>query len=156
MNKPVLCLHLINTNSLRLFYNAFYVQCQQKNNNNNNKFIQYYHFVQVLPIKIKTFTFNNKKLFKKFKEKLAVTPGAITCIPAQVHEKMETVTLHARMWFMLPPTEDIRKSNGKGVQEEAISMGVGSDSQGPGTLKQPFIYFILVTHKTLHNMNKRC
>ena len=28
------------------------------------------------------FTFNNNKLFKKFKEKLAVTPGAITCIPA--------------------------------------------------------------------------
>ena len=29
-----------------------------------------------------TCTFNNNKLFKKFKEKLAVTPGAITCIPA--------------------------------------------------------------------------
>ena len=28
-----------------------------------------------------TCTFNNK-LFKKFKAKLAVTPGAITCIPA--------------------------------------------------------------------------
>ena len=29
-----------------------------------------------------TCTFNNNELFKKFKEKLAVTPGAITCIPA--------------------------------------------------------------------------
>ena len=34
------------------------------------------------------------------------------------------------MRFILPPTEDIRNSNGKGVQEEAISKGVGSDSQG--------------------------
>ena len=47
-----------------------------------------------------TCTFNNNKLFKKFKEKLAVTPGAIACIPAQVHEKMETVTLHTRMRFI--------------------------------------------------------
>ena len=77
-----------------------------------------------------TCTFNNNKLFKKFKEKLAVTPGAITCIPALVHEKMEIVTLHTRMWFILPPTEGIRNSSGKGVQEEAISKGVGSDSQG--------------------------
>ena len=37
------------------------------------------------------------KLFKKFKEKLAVTPGGITCMPAyKVHEKIETVTLHTR------------------------------------------------------------
>ena len=43
---------------------------------------------------------------------------------------MEAVTLHTRMRFILPPTEDIRNSNGKGVQEEAISKGVGSDSQG--------------------------
>ena len=43
---------------------------------------------------------------------------------------METVTVHTRMRFILPPTEDIRNSNGKGVQEEAISKGVGSDSQG--------------------------
>ena len=75
----------------------------------------------------KTCTFNNNKLFKKFKEKFAVTPGAITCIPAWVHEKMETVTLHTRMWFILPPTEGIRNSSGKGVQEKAISKGVGSD-----------------------------
>ena len=34
------------------------------------------------------------------------------------------------MQFILPPTEGIRNSNGKGVQEEAISKGVGSDSQG--------------------------
>ena len=78
----------------------------------------------------KTCAFNNKKLFKRFKEKLAVTPGAITCIPALVHEKMEIVTLHTRMLFILPPTEGIRNSNGKGVQEEAISKAVGSDSQG--------------------------
>ena len=78
----------------------------------------------------KTCAFNNNKLFKRFKEKLAVTPGAITCIPAQVHEKMETVTLHTRMRFILPPIEGIRNSNGKGVQEEVISKGVGSDSQG--------------------------
>ena len=31
---------------------------------------------------------------------------------------------------MLPPTEGIRNSNGKGVQEEAISKEVGTDSQG--------------------------
>ena len=78
----------------------------------------------------KTCAFNNNKLFKRFKEKLAVTPGAITCIPALVHEKMEIVTLHTRMLFILPPTEGIRNSNGKGVQEEAISKAVGSDSQG--------------------------
>ena len=77
-----------------------------------------------------TCTCNSNKLFKKFKQKLAVTPGAITCIPALVHEKMAIVTLHTRMRFILPPTEGIRNSNGKGVQEEAISKGVGSDSQG--------------------------
>ena len=49
-----------------------------------------------------------------------------TCI----HEKMAIVTLHTRMWFILPPTEGIRNSSGKRVQEEAISKGVGSDSQG--------------------------
>ena len=43
---------------------------------------------------------------------------------------METVTLHASMQFILPPTEGIRNSKGKGVLEEAISKGVGSDSQG--------------------------
>ena len=77
----------------------------------------------------KTCAFNNNKLFKRFKEKLAVI-GAITCIPALVHEKMEIVTLHTRMFFILPPTEGIRNSNGQGVQEEAISKAVGSDSQG--------------------------
>ena len=60
-----------------------------------------------------TCTFNNNKL--------AVTLGAITCIPAFIH---------TRMWFILPPTEGIRNSSGKRVQEEAISKGVGSDSQG--------------------------
>ena len=43
---------------------------------------------------------------------------------------METVTLHARMRFILLPTEGIRNSNGKGVQKKAISKGEGSDSQG--------------------------
>ena len=38
---------------------------------------------------------------------------------------MEIVTLHTRMWFILPPTEGIRNSSGKGVQEEAISTGWG-------------------------------
>ena len=47
-----------------------------------------------------------------------------TCI----HEKMAIVTLHTRMWFILPPTEGIRNSSGKRVQEGA--KGVGSDSQG--------------------------
>ena len=42
----------------------------------------------------KTCAFNNNKLFKRFKEKLAVTPGAITCIPALVHE--------LRKWKLLP------------------------------------------------------
>ena len=49
----------------------------------------------------KTCAFNNNKLFKRFKEKLAVTPGAITCIPALVHEKMEIVTLHTRMFIVV-------------------------------------------------------
>ena len=99
-----------------------------------------------------TCTFNNNKLFKKFKEKLAVTPGAITCIPAQVHEKMETVTLHTRMRFILPPTEGIRNSNGKGVQEKAISKWVGSDSQGlffSGTLKQELLFSLMILHLTV-------
>ena len=43
---------------------------------------------------------------------------------------MEAVTLHTRMRFILPPTEGMRNSNWKGVQEEAISKGVGSDFQG--------------------------
>ena len=77
-----------------------------------------------------TCTFNNNKLFKKFKEKLAVTPVAITCIPVYVHEKMEPVTLHTRMRVILPPAEGIRNSSGKGVQGKAISKGVRSDSQG--------------------------
>ena len=34
------------------------------------------------------------------------------------------------MRFILSPTEGIRNSSGKGFQEEAISKGVGSDSQG--------------------------
>ena len=42
---------------------------------------------------------------------------------------METLTLHTRMQFILPPTEGTKNSNGKGVQEKAISKGVGSDSQ---------------------------
>ena len=79
-----------------------------------------------------TCTFNNNKLFKKFKEKLAVTPGAI--LHAYLHRFMRkwklTVILHTRMRFILPPMEGIRNSNGKGVQEEAISKGVGSNSQG--------------------------
>ena len=62
---------------------------------------------------------------------------------------MEAVTLHTRMQFILPPTEGIRNSNGKGVQEEAISKGVGSDSQGlffPGTLKQELLFLLMILH----------
>ena len=65
---------------------------------------------------------------------------------------METVTLHTRMRFILPPTEGIRNSNGKGVQEEAISKGVGSDSQGlffPGTLKQELLFLLMILHLTV-------
>ena len=45
------------------------------------------------------------------------------------------------MWFLLPLTEGIRNSKGKGVQEEEISKGVGLDSQGlfSRTLKQEYI-----------------
>ena len=46
-----------------------------------------------------------------------------TCIGSC--EKIETVTLHTRMQFILSPMEGIRNSSGKGVQEEAISNGVG-------------------------------
>ena len=109
MSNPVLCLHLI---IYRLFTEVK-LKC-----------------LSCLVSAENTCTFNNNKLFKKFKQKLAVTPGDITSIPALVHEKMEIVTLHTRMWFILPPTEGIRNSSGKGVQEEAISKGVGSDSQG--------------------------
>ena len=62
---------------------------------------------------------------------------------------METVTLHTRMQFILPPKEGIRNSSGKGVQEEAISKGVGSDSQGrlfPGTLKQELLFLLMILH----------
>ena len=62
---------------------------------------------------------------------------------------METVTLHTRMRFILSPTEGIRNSNGKGVQEEAISKGIGSDSQGlffPGTLKQELLFLLMILH----------
>ena len=34
------------------------------------------------------------------------------------------------MQFLFPPTEGIRNSKGKGVQEEVISKGVELDSQG--------------------------
>ena len=34
------------------------------------------------------------------------------------------------MRFLLPPTEGIRNSKGKGVQEEAISKGMWLDSEG--------------------------
>ena len=42
------------------------------------------------------------------------------------------------MRFILPPTEGIRNSSGKGVQEEAISKGVGSVLKVffPGTLNE--------------------
>ena len=43
------------------------------------------------------------------------------------------------MRFILPPTEGIRNSSGKGVQEEAISKGVGSEILKvffPGTLNE--------------------
>ena len=45
------------------------------------------------------------------------------------------------MRFLLPLTEGIRNSKGKGVQEEEISKGVGLDSQGlfSRTLKQEYI-----------------
>lgn len=42
----------------------------------------------------KTCAFNNNKLFKRFKEKLAVTPGAIT-----VHV---VAWVHIRKWSLLP------------------------------------------------------
>ena len=64
---------------------------------------------------------------------------------------METVTLHTRMRVILPPTEGIRNSSGKGVQEEAISKGVGSDSQGLflGTLKQELLFLLMILHLTV-------
>ena len=76
-------------------------------------------------------TFNNNKLFKKFKEKLAVTPGAITCILAYLGSWENGNCYPAYQGAVYtPPTEGVRNSNGKGVQEAAVSKGVGSDFQG--------------------------
>ena len=65
-------------------------------------------------------------------------------IPAyKVHEKMETVTLHGRMRYILHPMED----KGKGVQEEAISKGVGLHflrSFFLGTLKQELLFLLMI------------
>ena len=75
-----------------------------------------------------TCTFNNNKLFKKFREKLAVTPGAI--LHAYLHRFMRkwklTVILHTRMRFILPPTEGIRNSNGiRGSKRRQFPRGWG-------------------------------
>ena len=44
--------------------------------------------------------------------------------------------------------EGIRNSNGKGVQEEAISRGVGSDSQGffSRDFKQELLFLLMILH----------
>ena len=64
MSNPVLCLHLI----IYQLFTEVMLKCLSCFVSAEN-----------------TCTFNNNKLFKKFKQKLAVTPGAITCIPALVH-----------------------------------------------------------------------
>ena len=72
-----------------------------------------------------TCTFNNNKLFKKCKEKLAVTPGAITCTPAEVHEKMETVTFHAKDVVYTSPYRRHQKFQGEGGSREGNFQGGG-------------------------------
>ena len=70
-----------------------------------------------------------------------------TCI--KVHEKMETVTLHIGMRFLLPPTEGIRNSNGKGGPREDNFQGGGvrfSRSFFPGTLKQELLFLLMILH----------
>ena len=105
MSNPVLCLHLI----IYQFFNEVKLKC-----------------LSYLLSAENTCTFNNNKLFKKFKEKLALTPWAITCIPALVHEKMEIVTLHTRMWLILPPTEGIRNWEvGRGSKRRQFPRGWG-------------------------------
>ena len=96
----------------------------------------------------KTCTFNNNKLFKKFKEKFAVTPGAITCIPAWVHEKMETVTLHTRMWFILPPQKASEIPVGRGFKRRQFPRGWDQISRTffPGTLKQELLFLLMILH----------
>ena len=61
---------------------------------------------------------------------------------------METVTLHTRMLFVLPPTEGITNSSGKGVQEEAISKGWDQILKVffPGTLKQELLFLLMILH----------
>ena len=70
-----------------------------------------------------------------------MTPGAVlhVYIPAT----------HGRVHFILPPTEDIRNSKGKGVQEEAISMGVVLYSLMSfflETLKQELLFLLMILH----------
>ena len=99
----------------------------------------------------KTCAFNNNKLFKRFKEKLAVTPGAITCIPALVHEKMEIVTLRTRMFIVVYTSSHRRhqKFQWEGGPRGGSFQGGGvrfSRSFFPGTLKQKLLFLLMILH----------
>ena len=58
------------------------------------------------------------------------------------------------MRFLLPPTEGIRNSKGKGVQEEVISKGVGLDSQG--LFSRDFETRIIIDDLTLTLLAAEC
>ena len=100
-----------------------------------------------------TFTFNNNKLFKKFKEKLAVTPGAITCIPAYLGS-WENGNCN-------PPYQDAVYTSPNGghqkFQWEGGPRGCSFQGGGvrfsrsffPGTLKQLLLFLLMILHLTV-------
>ena len=96
----------------------------------------------------KTCAFNNNKLFKRFKEKLAVTPGAITCIPALVHEKMEIVTPipGCCLYFLPQKASEIPMAGGpRGGNFQGGGVRF-SRSFFPGTLKQKLLFLLMILH----------
>ena len=108
MSNPVLCLHLI----IYQFFNEVKLKC-----------------LSYLLSAENTCKFNNNKLFKKFKEKLpdSMSYYMYTCIGSWENGNC------------YPPYQDVaytsshrshqKLGSGKGVQEEAISKRLGSDSQ---------------------------
>ena len=98
-----------------------------------------------------TCTFNNNKLFKKFKEKRAVTPGLEELLHVYLHRFM-------RKWKLLPSTPGCglyfphggyQKLQSEGGPRGGNFQGVGvkfSRSFFPGTLKQELLFLLMILH----------